>query len=104
MMEYKVPTTDTTVATASPPRKVSHATIKSPVKSTPPWKDLTSPFGGIVTQLTITMQPALPTRISTMAPTWDAACYSDDSDTPAIVLIRQVTTMIFDLTAAKTNP
>jgi hypothetical protein len=70
-------TTHTSVATASPPRKVSRATHKSPAKLTSPGKGSPSPFGGVVTQLKLPTPPASPSRDST-APTWANDCDSDN--------------------------
>jgi hypothetical protein len=71
--------THTSVATASPPRKVSRSTNKSPVKFTSPGKGSSAPFGGVVTQLKLPTPPASSSRDST-ASTSANDCDSDNED------------------------
>jgi hypothetical protein len=84
--------THTAVAAESPPRNVSRATNKSPVK-------LTSPFGGVVTQLKLSTPPASPSQDST-APTWANDCDSDNEDMSQSVEII----MEFDSAQVEANP
>jgi uncharacterized protein (UPF0147 family) len=68
-------TTHTSAAESSPPRNISRATKKSPVKLTSPGNESPAPFSGVVTQLKL---PA--SSWDSTAPTWANDCDSDNED------------------------
>jgi hypothetical protein len=82
--------THTSVSAASPPRKVSRVTNKSPVKLTLSGNGSPEPLGEVVTQLKLTMPPASPSRDST-APTWNNDCDSDNEKmSHSVAILMQV--------------
>jgi septal ring factor EnvC (AmiA/AmiB activator) len=72
-------TTQTSVVTSSPTRKVSRGTNKSPVKQASPEKEPVEAFGGVAIQRKSPSPPPSPSRKSN-AETWANMCDEEDQE------------------------